>query len=353
MSTPDSYLQALVIGKCKEIGADAAAAFFDVTPGLVRQWVNGSKTPSLVAVEKVFIRDEVKPSEAFWEGKEVFVTAPMYKSTNPGTLFSLLALWDRAKYGFRHRSGDAFIVHARNMLANDFLQSGLPYCFWVDDDMVLPCGQASWFNSATGFNFPDRFAGIHAVNQLRSRGKSFIGGLYFGRNAHGRAIYAQAMGGTPEADRENARAHSAPFDEVKATDWVGTGCLFHSREVLLDIQKAFPHLAPQHSTEHWHFFSNHADAVMRQFSEMQAKVDSVGVLVKGGEAAQAGKLLEELAGQMRQAALDTVLQNRTQQGEDQLFGRRALAAGHQPHVDFSVVCGHMGSCCWGPGNTRS
>lgn len=348
----DSYLQALVTSRCRELGAEEAAKLFAVSPGLVHQWMNGSKTPSLASVEKVFKLPETLPENAAWAGKEVFIACPFYKSTNPATLFSLLAMWERGKYGFRHRSGDAFIVHARNMLANDYKASGLPFIFWVDDDMIFPCGQAAWFNLATGFNFPEQYAGLHAVNRLRSRNKTFIGALYFGRKAGGRACYSQAMLDTPEGLRDNARAHDAPFDEVKATEWVGTGGLLHTREVLLDIEKTFPHLAPQHVSETWHYFSNHADAVMRQFSEIIGKTQAIGLLVKGGEAQKAGQMLEELYGQLKQAEQDTITQNRTQQGEDQLFGRRASAAGHQPYVDMSVVCGHLGTNVWGPANTK-
>jgi len=348
----DSHLQGLVIGKCRELGDAKAAEYFGVSTSLIRQWVNGSKTPSLASVEKVFVLPEELPKNAAWAGKEVFIAAPFYKSTNPGTLFSLLALWDRPKYGFRHRSGDAFIVHARNTLMNDFLASGLPYCQWIDDDMIFPCGQAAWMNQATGMNLPEKFAGLHGINQLKSRNKSLIGALYFGRNLYGRALYAEAMQETPEGNAENARAHSAPFDEVKETAWVGTGGLFHSRQVPLDIMKECPHLAPQHSSEVFHFFSNSADAVMKSFTEMQAKVDNISVIVRGGEAEKASKILFDLAAQMRQAAADVITQNRLQQGEDQLFCQRAKQAGHQPHVDMSVVCGHLGSVTWGPHNTK-
>jgi hypothetical protein len=349
----DSYLQGLVIGRCKELGDVAAAEFFGVAPGLVRQWVNGSKSPSLASVEKVFVLPEGAPKDASWAGKEVFIACPMYKQTNPGTLFALLAMWERPKMGFRHRYGDAFIVHARNQLANDFTDSGMPWCMWFDDDMIPPFGQAGLFNQLTGANMPERFAGIHTVNQLRSRNKTFIGGLYTGRNPDGRALYSQAIEPTPAGNAENRRAHTAPFDEVKATDWVATGCLLHSREVLLDMQKKFPHLAPQHPSEGWHYFSNHADAVMSQYTEMQAKADAAAFAVHGGDAAKAGEILVDLSQQMKKAGHDIILQNRTQQGEDQLFGRRALASGHQPYVDFSVVCGHLGSNVWGPWNTRA
>jgi hypothetical protein len=35
-------------------------------------------------------------------------------------------------------------------------------------------------------------------------------------------------------------------------------------------------------------------------------------------------------------------------GEDVSFCLRAAAAGHQPHVDMGLVCGHIGYQCFGP-----
>ena len=343
----DSYLQGLVIGKCKELGDQAAAEFFSVSPALVRQWVNGSKVPSLAAVERVFSPPSSPFANAEWAGKEIFVAAPFYKTSTPATMFALIALWDRAKMGFRHRSGDAFIAHARNQLAEDYLASGMPLCFSLDDDMIPPCGHAWWYNHITGFNLPERFAGLHAINQLRSRGKSLIGGLYFGRNKNGRALYADAF----TSNEENARAHTAPFDEVKAVDWVATGCMLFTREVLLDIKKTHPYLAPQVAGEPFHFFSAASDPVMRAYPEMQQKALAVDAALRGGNAGEAGKLLQELIGQMEQSYDQLSRQARLNQGEDITFCRRAKFAGHQPHVDFSVVCGHIGGAVYGPPNT--
>jgi len=38
-------------------------------------------------------------------------------------------------------------------------------------------------------------------------------------------------------------------------------------------------------------------------------------------------------------------------GEDVSFCLRAAAAGHQPHVDMGLICGHLGTYCYGPSNT--
>jgi hypothetical protein len=343
----DKYLQLLVINRCRELGDTKAAEFFAVSEGLVRQWVNGSKTPSLAAVEKVFVLPEGAPTDAAWQGKEVFIAAPFHKSTNPMTLFSLLATWDRPKFGFRHRFGDAFIVHARNQLADDFLQSGLPWCWWWDDDMVVPCGSASWYLANSGIPMSEKFAGLHAGNRLRSHGKSLVGALYFGRYTHGRAMYAEAM----VDDRENDRAHKAPFDELKPTAWVGTGCLMHSRQVLLDIKEGFPHLKPQHPTETFHYFSNASDAIVGKFHELQSKAEAAGTSVREGKADEAAAILADLVGQMRSTEEEYLRSSRLNAGEDQTFCRRAAKVGHPAFVDMAVVCGHVGSTVFGPHKT--
>lgn len=349
----DSYLQRLVITRCEELGVEKAAEFFDVSIGLVRQWLAGSKTPSLAAVEKVFSLPEGKPLEANWDGKEVFIAAPFYKSTNPLTMLSLMALWDRPKFGYRHRWGDAFIVHARNQLGTDFLNSKMPYCWWIDDDMIVPFGNAAVFNQATGMNLPEKFAGIHTPNRLRSHGKSLVGGVYFGRVKHGRALYASAFQPTPEGRLENAKAHRGPVDAIKAEDWVATGCLMHTRQVLLDMQAHFPHLAPQSPDEPFHFFTNTSDSLVKSIAEIKRLTFEASQSLKGGSAEKAGESLAEIGRLITSAETENLKHNRLQQGEDQLFCRRAKQAGHQPYVDLAVYCGHVGTNIWAHHNTES
>lgn len=343
----ESYLRLLVVTRCKELGDEKAAEFFGVSTSLIRQWVNGSKPPSLAAVEKVFVYPEGKPQEAAWEGKEVFLAAPMYRSTNARTMFSVLALWDRPKYGYRHRFGDAFIIHTRNQLADDYLRSNMPICQWIDDDMIPPVGIASWYLENTKIPAPVEFAGRHGINHLRSRGKSLVGGLYYGRWEHSRAMYAEAH----IDDNEDRRSRTF-VDECKPTDWVGTGFLQHGRDVLLDIQKTHPHLEPQHPSESWHYFSPTADAIVGRFREMQQKADAVAGQIRANSVDAAMKTVNDLIAQMRDSYEDYIKNNRLQQGEDQLFCRRAKKAGHQPHVDLGVVCGHLdGNVVFGPHNT--
>ena len=349
----DSYLQQLVIDRCNSLGVGPAATFFGVSEGLVKQWQAGSKTPSLAAVEMVFQPSvpSVSGHEAQWDGKQVFLAMPCYKTADPRTLFSVLGIWDRQKFGASVRYGDAYIIHTRNNLMYDFLTTGIPEVLNVDDDMILPMGNAGWFNYNTGLNFTEEFAGMHTPTRLRSHGKTIVGGLYFGRNRRGRAIYYEAMITNDAGNREDALAHKAPRDDLRPVWWTGTGCLWFTRQVLLDIQATHPHLAPQHPTEPWHFFSNADNALHRVFSDVRAKVESAAESIAGGTGSAAEAVLRDVVKQMADAEVQNAKNSQLMQGEDQTFGKRAKVAGHQSYVDHGLVCGHAGGCIYGPANT--
>lgn len=349
----DSYLQQLVVDRCNALGIDPAAEFFGVSPGLIKQWQAGSKSPSLAAVEQVFQPQQpsVTGVDSPWDGKQIFLAMPCYKSADPRTLFSILGIWDRAKYGASIKYGDAFLVHNRNNLMHDFLASGLPEVINIDDDMILPMGSARWFNWATNMGLPEKFAGMHTPSRLRSHGKNIVGALYFGRHPQGRAVYHEAMLTSDAGNQENVYAHSAPRDEIRPVTWSGTGCLWFKKEVLLDIQKTHPHLAPQHPTEPWHFFSNSDDALHKAFGELKLKIEAATAAVREQKGAEAERILVDANVQMADAHQLNLKNSRLQQGEDQIFGRRALAAGHQTYVDLGCVCGHAGGAVYGPHNT--
>lgn len=351
----DSYLQQLVVNRCNQLGSAEAAQFFGVSEGLIRQWQAGSKTPSLASVEMVFQRPPSLATgfDAKWDGKQVFLALPCYKTADPRTLYSILGIWDRAKFGASVKYGDAYIIHTRNILTRDFLSTGIPEVLHIDDDMILPMGDPDWYNLVTGFNFPEKFAGMHTPSRLRSHGKTIVGGLYFGRHPRGKGMYYEAMIDTPEGRVENAKAHRAPRDEIRPVWWVATGCLWHTREVLLDIQKTHPHLAPQHPTEPWHFFSNADDALHKVFHVLREKVDTAAITLKQGNGAETERILADVLKQMADSEKLNARNAQLNQGEDQTFGKRAKVAGHQSYVDFGLVCGHAGGCIYGPGNTRS
>ena len=202
-------------------------------------------------------------------------------------------------------------------------------------------------------NLPEKFAGMHTINRLKSHEKSVIGGLYFGRIPTGRAMYAEAMQDTEQGNIENRQAHEGPIDRIQETDWVATGCLWTNRQVFLDIQEKFPHLAPQHPTETFHFFTNTNDALLTSMEDIKASAEQAVREIKTGTAENAGKVIEDMLKQVASAEQDAIRHNRLAQGEDQLFCRRAKVAGHQPWVDRGLVCGHSGFNVWSYHNTKA
>jgi len=351
----DSYLKNLVKAKVIELGDDAASDFFEVSKLLVQQWRNGSKHPSLAAVERVFENlPPAAPSGADWEGKQVAILQPFYKAVHPLTHFALLGMFERGKMGALMQHGDAFIGHARNKLADQFLKTGLEWSFWIDDDIIPPIGNAAWYNRVTGFNLPDAFAGKHALNALRNHKKSLVGCLYFGRSPTGKGMYYEALLDSPEGQAENARLHAGPREELRQTRWCATGALLVHRQVYLDIQKAYPNLAPQHPSEPWHFFSNASDAVVNRLGALSDVAGAAMQEAKAGKLSLPGveSIFADIHRQIAEARTENLRDSRLQMGEDQIFGIRAGKAGHPSFVDLSVVCGHVGSAIYGPGNTR-
>jgi hypothetical protein len=348
-----SYLQSLVVHKIKEIGHAKAAELFSVSTQLVKQWENGSKAISLAAVERVFEIPEQKSIEASWEGKRVLLMLPWYKQTNPLTAFSLLALLNREKMGVAMEFGDAFIAHARNVLLDRLVSTGIEWGCMIDDDMIVPMGNAGWFKSKTGMDIPDTFAGKHTLNQLLSHNKSLVGGLYFGRNSRGRAMYYEALVANPAGEEENRYAHLGPREELRPVKWTATGCLLIHRQVALDIREQMPWLAPLHPTEPWQYFSNASDGLLKEFTTVRDETAKVHQEVLAGQRTleSVEKFLGDTRRRLDEAMMSVQADNRLQSGEDAIFGIRAFKCGHQSYVDMSVVCAHVGGAIYGPHNT--
>lgn len=263
------------------------------------------------------------------EGRNVMLLLPQYKQTNPATLFSILGLWDKRSMRCVMHYGDAYVVHTRNKLAHAFLQSGCEWSLWIDDDMVCPIGDPAWFNSVTGLDLPPEFAGRHTLARLMSHGVSLVGALYFGRQPKGKPMFAEGMH-RPDFAR---KIRDDKPQALTPTQWVGTGCLLVHRRVFTDIQAKCPFLAPRNEGGVWEFFSPMPDDVITETANaaMQGRPQTV----------------EEL-----QTLVAKAMEYRPGVGEDVIFCRRALAAGHQPHVDLGLVAGHVGGCVYGPKNTN-
>jgi hypothetical protein len=269
---------------------------------------------------------------------KVTLCLPSYKTMHPVTSFCVTMLARTLEEEPITTNGDAFIAHARNDIATRFLATDSEWSLWLDDDMIPPIGRsrAGWFNNVTGFQFPAKFSGMHTTTRLLSAGKTFVGGLYFGRSSKGKPMYGEGCGSVEEARwvRKNA-----PIDEVRQTKWIASGCMLVHRQVFLAISERWPHLKGN-----W-FSSSEHDLVegLTTLDDAFEKVASPDQL----SLAEFGQL------RMLVKGLKHRYQNNSPvgMGEDIQFCVRAAQVGHPPHVDFGLVAAHIGGFAYGPQTT--
>jgi hypothetical protein len=224
------------------------------------------------------------------------------------------------------------VAHTRAAIVDVLLGSDLEWVLFVDDDMILPCGDANVFRSYTGFNFDEKFMSMNALDRLMSHNKSLVGALYFGRQSlTSPPVYNEGMSNKEEA----AYARKGPHDICKPTRWVGTGCLLAHRTVFEDIEKRFPRLARNPNQGFGGFYSGEAslrDAAEKIAGNLQGNLTPEGAL----------KAVTDL----KQALSLSAAENPFGCGEDVALGLRAAAAGHVSYVDMGLRCGHIGTFCY-------
>ena len=221
-----------------------------------------------------------------FEGRDIMVGFPCYKTTNPVTAFTLLAMaldFGREKIRFDMSIGDAMVYHSRNSIAAKFLETDAKWLLMMDDDIIPSIGRPGWMRTwvPSARNIQDLPLQRHVIHRLVGSGKTLIGGAYFGRQEGG-ALMCSELSLT-----EKARAYA---DEVVPVDWVATGCMLVHRTVFEDIQKKYPELKGKTPTGAFNFFQPIDDG----------------------------------------------------SGEDVSFCRRAKASGHQAHIDLGLPVFHVG-----------
>lgn len=234
------------------------------------------------------------------DGRNTCFLLPVYKSFESSTVMALLAMWNRAEMRVELRAGDAMIARSRNHLAKRFLETGAEWSFWMDDDVIPPCGSPGlWRFLVGGFNpstrsadmnhwsakVPDNFLEKTAMERLKSWGKKIMGGLYFDRWGMG----------TVTAGYSVAPPFNPPYNGIHPVDFCGTGCLLVHRDVYVGILEKFPECLKEDAPGNESGF----------FTPLQTPQ---------------GRMM----------------------GEDEAFGWRAAQAGFQSFIDFGCICGHVG-----------
>jgi hypothetical protein len=304
----------LVKDKIEELGVRSASKFFGVSLGTVSNWHTGKTSPSLEAVElalgdhdwetfnpKPIATEEVK--EVKWEGKNVIILQPVYRTLNADTHFTLFANY--AKYGADKigliQEKRTVIHEARNILSHKFLQTTAEYAIMVDDDMILPCGSSGIFNGRYGAGVSEESASFNAITRIMSHSsdKEIVGALYFGRHRAGKAQCSRGF----TSESENKALRKFGYSGLIQDEWVGTGFMRIHRSVFDKFKQAidggkWPECHPP-ADDSWYGFFNPI---------------------------------------------------RVRMGEDVSFCRRAKELGIQTYIDTSLICLHNGECNWGPSN---
>lgn len=336
-------LNQAIFDKIEELGTAEAAKFFGRTEPTVKKWAGGTALPDVTAAQKVLdaaveaglslpvfsgapeqgktIPDDaptlaklpnkrttvdgpkVDPVAAMKAAKKFSLLMPVNKPIPYATVLSLLGQWKatlpkeiREMLARVDMEPDTTAVFSRNRLATRFLENGDEWAFWMDSDIIAPIGNPAWFKRRTGSKHADKFAAFAALEQLASRGKKLIGGVYCERNAGGKIV--AFPGATPDnkALAEEIKG-KGPQDKMIEANWFGFGCVLVHRSVFEDI----------------------LEKVKGTKSEVKGQPHDFFTPWKGGN-----------------------------QGEDMAFCERARMAGHQPFLDLSVFCGHIGNFAFMP-----
>lgn len=235
------------------------------------------------------------------------------------------------------------MAHTRNIVGDQFMKSGCDYLLTVDSDMCVPFGSAAFHRAYLNWpDLPEPFASFHTIDRLLSHGKTLVGGLYFGRalSGTGKPLYLEGMRDPKEAEY----ARKAPYDLIKPTGGVATGCLLIHRSVFEDIEKKFPQLGRQPDGTGGNWFTSTEHALMSSVQNVLKELSSGPM-----SSEKCYKAYSMLSAAEAEARANCPLGI----GEDILFCRRAAQAGHQCWVDMGLILGHIGSKVYHGRNTHA
>ena len=170
-----------------------------------------------------------------FEGRDIFVGWPWYKSSNPVTAAVNVAMaldFGRDKIRFDMSIGDAKIEHSRNRLTHKFLETDAKWLLMMDDDIIPSIGRPAWFRYwvAGARTILDQPLQRHVLHRLIGANKTIVGAAYFGRQEGGAIMCS---------DPKLAPRAKAYDDAVVPVEWVGTGCMLIHRKVFEDIRETF------------------------------------------------------------------------------------------------------------------
>lgn len=290
--------------------ADEWAAGLDITPmldGAAGQQIGEDKIAQLRG------RVRAKPDAsigdlilAVLQGawvRNAVILCPLNRPIEPWVHWAHLALIKRMPWVGYDQVSFPSLTYARNKLVQSFLTTEAEWSFWLDGDTVCPIGDPGAmyhrFNADPKFIRPE-FAGMQALDKMATRQKTIVGSIVADRHLGNRLIIQPELNPQSDADRQLVKLlkKEGPQDRVEQVPYVGTGCTLVHRSVYMDIMKKFPERGPITAGEPFNFFGG------------------------GG-------------------GMDAT-------GEDIVFCKLALEAGHPAFLDLAVWCAHVGTHAFFP-----
>jgi len=153
------------------------------------------------------------------------------------------------------------VWESRNRLTHRYLNTDAPYQIFVDADMAMPCGNATYFNQRFRKNLPERTAGLNGITRLLSHPPSMgvVGASYFDRQI-GKQLQCSRGCGSHMEPGFNVRFERGEFTGVGEVLWTATGGMRIHRGVFEAIKAKsadFPEIVPRKEGGIWGFFTPH------------------------------------------------------------------------------------------------
>jgi hypothetical protein len=272
----------IVVDIANHLGKPEAAHYFGVTQNIVAKWIEGVAKPliqhlQIVLADPQWRHDPIVRSGVnilmkcnVEEGDYIFTTekpklpvmlaCAIKGDISPAVSSSWMALVKRYDLNFIYKA-ETLLVRARNMLVDQFLETGNDYILMVDSDVILPFGNPGWYRSVTKWhNLKDAAFAMDTIPRLLSWRKEIVAGVYAGRALGLPMINQSDLNPKSGADKETAeRIRKGIAHGLVEQDWVPTGCMMIHRKVFEAIRKRFPNLAPRSKGSPWGWFNMEHD----------------------------------------------------------------------------------------------
>lgn len=153
------------------------------------------------------------------------------------------------------------VWESRNRLAHRFLATDAEWMLFIDADMGIPCGNATYFNQRFRVQLPDHIAGVNAIEKMLSYPNNWpvIGASYFDRQIGKQLQCSRGCGNYAEAGF-NDRFRRGEITGISEVLWTATGGMRIHRSVFETIKanaKKFPESVPVKEGGIFGFFTPH------------------------------------------------------------------------------------------------